>query len=96
MFGRATASQITLSMPSRRKIVLWATVLTPLLKFALILSPLSEAKDLPFWPLAFWPLPYFNYVVALIGSLVVISICLILPSFYMAPMACKEDYNTKH
>ncbi|MCO5577802.1 hypothetical protein L7F22_031635 [Adiantum nelumboides] len=48
MFGKATASQVTLSMPPHRittKIVLWATVLTPLLKFALVLAPVSEAMD---------------------------------------------------
>ncbi|KAH7291822.1 hypothetical protein KP509_29G037000 [Ceratopteris richardii] len=119
MFGKATASQITLSMPDHRittKIVLWATVLTPLLKFALVLAPVSEAMDtklnhrfhdrsekvktvirtsarsglMAFIVIVAITLPYFNYVIALIGSFVAIGICLLFP-FYFYVKLCREN-----
>ncbi|KAH7288730.1 hypothetical protein KP509_31G038800 [Ceratopteris richardii] len=119
MFGRATASQITLSMPAHRittRIVLWATVLTPLLKFALVLAPVSEAMDaslqkrfgnyteriqmiirttarsgvLAIIVIVAILLPYFNYVIALIGSFVAISICLIFPSYFYIKL-CRDE-----
>lgn len=111
MFGKATASQVTLSMPAHRlttKIVLWTTVITPLLKFALVLSPVSQAMDeklqerfkhystrvqlgittlsrssvLALIVIVAMLLPYFNYVISLIGSSITIAICLIFPCIF--------------
>lgn len=114
MFGAATASQVTLNMPAGRlttKLTVWMTVLTPLLKFALLLSPLSAAVDrlvadsaarfvaprarllvaslarsavFVVIVLSAIALPFFNYVVSLIGSSVSISLCLVFPCvFYL-------------
>ena len=113
MFGHETASQITLNMPPHRittKIMVWMTVLTPLLKFALLLSPLSVTIDrfIMFGHLSRHygartqlmmttfarsivmvlivvgaiVLPYFNYVISLIGSSVSIALCLIFPCIF--------------
>lgn len=110
MFGSHTASQITLSMPVHfisTKIVLWMTVLTPMFKFALLLSPITAALEIQLrlrWKLSptmhfvmgtlmrsvvlaliaivAMVLPYFNYIVALIGSSMTIAICMIFPCIF--------------
>jgi vesicular inhibitory amino acid transporter len=123
MFGRRTRSQVTLSMPlhlASTKVVLWSTVVTPIFKFALQLSPITAALDAqlcrhgrsfdhkaagssssssssPMFALLRILLrssvlaaivvgsllfPYFQYVAALIGSSMTISICLIFPCIF--------------
>jgi vesicular inhibitory amino acid transporter len=114
MFGDATASQVTLSMPLRlitTKIVLWMTVLTPMFKFALQLSPITTAletwlyqrcrrrasgsvlfgmstlmRSMVLATIAIFSMvfPYFEYIVALVGSSMTIAICLLFPcAFYL-------------
>ncbi|RDY11842.1 Amino acid transporter AVT1H, partial [Mucuna pruriens] len=110
MFGNDVKSQITLSMPAEKivtKIAVWATVVTPLTKYALEFTPLAMQieKALPssmsgrskmiirgcvgsfalMLILTFaLSVPYFEYVLSLTGSLVSVSVCLILPSaFYV-------------
>lgn len=115
MFGDATASQITLSMPRHfitTKIILWMTVLTPMFKFALQLSPITTALEASLYrhwrnsavskPLLFcmstlmrsmvlaaiaifsMVFPYFEYIVAFVGSSMTIAICLLFPcAFYL-------------
>ncbi|KAJ4830322.1 hypothetical protein Tsubulata_016082 [Turnera subulata] len=109
MFGPEVSSQITLSMPRHliiTKIALWATVLTPMTKYALELAPFAIQLERNL-PLTMTPrtkmiirgtvgsllvllvlalalcVPYFEHVLSLTGSLVSISICVILPcAFY--------------
>ncbi|XP_019435994.1 PREDICTED: LOW QUALITY PROTEIN: vacuolar amino acid transporter 1 [Lupinus angustifolius] len=110
MFGNNVNSQITLSMPPKKlvtKIALWATVVTPMTKYALEFAPFAIQLEhkLPssisgrtkifirgcvgsFLLLLILILallvPYFEHVLSLTGSLVSVSICLILPCvFYM-------------
>lgn len=105
MFGPNINSQITLSMPQNliaTKIALWATVLTPMTKYALQFAPLAIQieNNLPSYmtsrkkkiirggigsiflitilALAL-SVPYFEHVLSLTGSLVSISICIIIP-----------------
>ncbi|XP_058093993.1 amino acid transporter AVT1H [Magnolia sinica] len=110
LFGPTVNSQITLSMPCHlivTKIALWATVLTPMTKYALEFAPIAMQleQNLPssmssttrmiirgtigsvvligILGLAL-SIPYFQYVLALTGSLVSIAVSIILPcSFYM-------------
>lgn len=110
MFGPDVNSQITLSMPPHlilTKIALWASVLTPMTKYALEFTPfaIQLEHNLPksmssrtkmiirgcvgsFLLLSILALalsvPYFEHVLSLTGSLVSVSICMILPSaFYL-------------
>lgn len=110
LFGPDVNSQITLSMPRHlivTKIALWATVLTPMTKYALEFAPFAIQLEhklpqsmssrmkmiirgsvgsillLCILALAL-SVPYFEYVLSLTGSLVSVSICIILPStFYL-------------
>lgn len=117
MFGDHTASQITLSMPIKfisTKIVLWTTVLTPMFKFALQLSPITTALEihlrrhcklsptlqygmgtlmrstvLALIAIVAMVLPYFEYIVALIGSSMTIAICMIFPCVFYVKLSWK-------
>ncbi|KAL0727982.1 hypothetical protein Bca4012_024075 [Brassica carinata] len=110
MFGPNINSQVTLSLPKHllvTKIALWATVLTPLTKYALEFAPLAIQleRSLPLTmtdrtklitrglvgstlllvilALAL-TVPYFGYVLSLTGSLVSVTIAVILPcAFYV-------------
>lgn len=110
MFGDNTASQVTLSMPIHfisTKIVLWMTVLTPMFKFALQLSPITTALEtqlyrrckapkpmlfgmstlvrstaLAFIAIVSMILPYFEYIVALVGSSMTMAICMVFPCLF--------------
>ncbi|XP_061338675.1 amino acid transporter AVT1H [Gastrolobium bilobum] len=110
MFGNDVYSQITLSMPPKEivtKIALWATVLTPMTKYALEFAPFAIQLEhklpssmssrtkmvirgcigsiflLVILGLAL-SVPYFEHVLSLTGSLVTVSIVLILPCvFYL-------------
>ncbi|XP_077250678.1 amino acid transporter AVT1H-like [Tasmannia lanceolata] len=110
LFGPEVNPQITLSMPRHllvTKIALWATVLTPMTKYALEFAPIAIQLEhnLPanmssrmkmiiratigslvligILGLAL-AVPYFQHVLGLTGSLVSISISIILPcAFYM-------------
>ncbi|CAH2072581.1 unnamed protein product [Thlaspi arvense] len=110
MFGPTVNSQITLSLPKNllvTKIALWATVLTPMTKYALEFAPLAIQLErglpltmtdrtklvarglvgstllLVILALAL-TVPYFGYVLSLTGSLVSVTIAVILPSaFYL-------------
>ena len=110
MFGDETASQVTLSMPLKfitTKIVLWMTVVTPMFKFALQLSPITTAleaclyqrckasksilfgvstlmRSMALAMIAIFSMvfPYFEYIVALVGSSMTIAICLIFPCIF--------------
>ncbi|KAF8393939.1 hypothetical protein HHK36_020141 [Tetracentron sinense] len=105
LYGPEVNSQITLSMPRHlvvTKIALWATVITPMTKYALELAPIAIQieNNLPYsmnsrmrmlirgsigsllllviLVLAL-SVPYFQYILGLTGSLVSISVCIILP-----------------
>lgn len=115
MFGDHTASQVTLSMPSHyitTKIVLWMTILTPIFKFALQLSPITTAVEKQLYKhcknthkasnktllfvlstlmrssvlalivIISMILPYFEYIIALVGSSMTIAICMIFPCLF--------------
>ncbi|KAG9447173.1 hypothetical protein H6P81_013301 [Aristolochia fimbriata] len=110
LFGRTVSSQITLSMPPHllaTKIALWATVLTPMTKYALEFAPIALQMEHNF-PSSVGPgarriargttgsvlligilvlalsIPYFEHVLALTGSLISITISIILPcAFYL-------------
>ncbi|XP_068666587.1 LOW QUALITY PROTEIN: amino acid transporter AVT1H-like [Aristolochia californica] len=110
LFGPAVSSQITLSMPPHliaTKIALWATVLTPMTKYALEFAPIALQLEhnlpssigsrmrmiirgttgslllLGILILAL-SIPYFQHVLGLTGSLISISISIILPcAFYL-------------
>ncbi|PIA54701.1 hypothetical protein AQUCO_00900933v1 [Aquilegia coerulea] len=104
MFGDATHSQITINMPkyfTASKIAAWTTVVNPLSKFALTMTPVALSLE-ELWPtgqqkshlvsvfirtmlalstlLVSLTIPFFSYVMALIGSFYSMLICLILPS----------------
>ncbi|KAF5204988.1 Amino acid transporter avt1d [Thalictrum thalictroides] len=104
MFGDATQSQITLNMPKyflASKIAAWTTVVNPLSKFALTMTPVALSLE-ELWPsgqqkshlvsvfirtmlalstlIVSLTIPFFSYVMALIGSFFAMLICLILPS----------------
>ena len=113
MFGNGTSSQVTLNMPAHlvtSKIILWMTVLTPMLKFALQLSPITTALEFQLYQrwktsktsmlyavstlirslalalivVLAMVFPYFEYIVAFVGSSMTISICMIFPcTFYL-------------
>ncbi|KAH0937016.1 hypothetical protein HID58_004477 [Brassica napus] len=110
MFGPNINPQVTLSLPKHllvTKIALWATVLTPMTKYALEFAPLAIQleRSLPLTmsdrtklvtrglvgstlllvilALAL-TVPYFGYVLSLTGSLVSVTISVILPcAFYV-------------
>ncbi|CAN6993037.1 unnamed protein product [Brassica oleracea var. botrytis] len=110
MFGPNINPQVTLSLPKHllvTKIALWATVLTPMTKYALEFAPLAIQleRSLPLTmsdrtklvtrglvgstlllvilALAL-TVPYFGYVLSLTGSLVSVTIAVILPcAFYV-------------
>lgn len=110
LFGPEVSSQITLSMPSHliiTKIALWATVLTPMTKYALAFAPFAIQLEhslphsisnrtkviirgtvgsvllLVILALAL-SVPYFEHVLSLTGSLVSITIGVVLPcAFYI-------------
>ncbi|GAB4844017.1 Amino acid transporter avt1h [Ancistrocladus abbreviatus] len=110
LFGPGVNSQITLSMPQHllvTKIALWATVLTPMTKYALEFAPFAIQLEhnlpssmslrtrtiirgcvgsillLVILALAL-SVPYFHHVLSLTGSLVSVTICIILPcTFYI-------------
>ncbi|XP_065859137.1 amino acid transporter AVT1H [Euphorbia lathyris] len=108
MFGPQVSSQITLSMPRNvifTKIALWATVLTPMTKYALEFAPFAIQLEhslpksltskmkmiiratvgsiilLVILALAL-SFPYFQHVLGLTGSLVSVSICIVLPCVF--------------
>ncbi|KAH7277945.1 hypothetical protein KP509_38G016600 [Ceratopteris richardii] len=112
MFGEATKDQITLNMPLHSittKIILWMTVLTPMFKFALQLSPITTSLEVAIYKhckaspnllyglstlmrsavlacIAIFSMifPYFEYIVAFVGSSMTIAICLFFPcAFYL-------------
>ncbi|XP_068647470.1 amino acid transporter AVT1H-like [Aristolochia californica] len=110
LFGPAVSSQITLSMPPHllaTKIALWATVLTPMTKYALEFAPIALQLEHNLSPsmgsrmrmiirgttgsflligilVLALSIPYFQYVLGLTGSLISISISIILPcAFYL-------------
>ncbi|KAH7282225.1 hypothetical protein KP509_35G020200 [Ceratopteris richardii] len=112
MFGMATKDQVTLNMPLHSittKIVLWMTVLTPMFKFALQLSPITTSLEVSLYKhckasrnvlyglstlmrsavlacIAIFAMifPYFEYIVAFVGSSMTMAICLLFPcSFYL-------------
>ncbi|GAB2295649.1 Amino acid transporter avt1h [Dionaea muscipula] len=110
LYGPAVNSQITLSMPPHllvTKLALWATVLTPMTKYALEFAPFaiqlehslppsmgsrtktlirgSVGSILLLFVLALaLTVPYFQHVLGLTGSLVSVTICMILPcTFYI-------------
>ncbi|MCO5566741.1 hypothetical protein L7F22_020421 [Adiantum nelumboides] len=124
MFGEHTASQVTLSMPVHfisTKIVLWMTILTPIFKFALQLSPITTAVEAQLYKrcanaekggmnktLVFamstlmrssvlaliaiisMVLPYFEYIIALVGSSMTIAICMIFPCLFYLKLYWKR------
>ena len=111
MFGEHTESQVTLSMPLHfisTKIVLWSTIVTPIFKFALQLSPITTALENQLYRrhhkgskmvlfgigtlmrssvlaaivIGSMVFPYFQYIVALVGSSMTIAICMIFPCIF--------------
>ncbi|KAI5061456.1 hypothetical protein GOP47_0023961 [Adiantum capillus-veneris] len=124
MFGEHTASQVTLSMPVHfisTKIVLWMTILTPICKFALQLSPITTAVEvqlnkrcanmqkggmnktlifaastlmrscvLALIAIISMILPYFEYIIALVGSSMTIAICMIFPCLFYLKLYWKR------
>ncbi|XP_050235816.1 amino acid transporter AVT1H [Mercurialis annua] len=110
LFGPQVNSQITLSMPPHlivTKIALWATVLTPMTKYALEFAPFAIQLERSL-PHSLTPklklvirgivgsilllvilalalsLPYFEHFLGLTGSLVSVTICIVLPcAFYI-------------
>ncbi|KAF8097911.1 hypothetical protein N665_0279s0040 [Sinapis alba] len=110
MFGPNVNPQVTLSLPKHllvTKIALWATVLTPMTKYALEFAPIAIQieRSLPLTMTGRTKLvarglvgstlllvilvlaltvPYFGYVLSLTGSLVSVTIAVILPcAFYV-------------
>ncbi|CAN0880454.1 Amino acid transporter AVT1H [Linum grandiflorum] len=110
MFGAGVSSQITLNLPPHlifTKVALWATVITPMTKYALEFAPLAIQLEqaLPSWMtprtkmvvrgtvgsilllailVIALSMPYFEHVLGLTGSLVTVSICVVLPCvFYL-------------
>ncbi|XP_021745646.1 amino acid transporter AVT1H-like [Chenopodium quinoa] len=116
MFGPNINSQITLSMPQdsiATKIALWATVLTPMTKYALKFAPLAIQLEhnLPSFTssrtrkiirgsigsillIAILALalsvPYFQYVLNLTGSLISVSISIIIPCIFYSKIHLAE------
>lgn len=124
MFGDHTASQVTLSMPTQfisTKIVLWTTILTPIFKFALQLSPITTAVEKQIYKhgknaaqtasnrtllyalstlmrsfvlalivIVSMILPYFEYMIALVGSSMTIATCLLFPCFFYLKLYWKS------
>uniref|UniRef100_A0A5B7B409 Putative vacuolar amino acid transporter 1-like n=1 Tax=Davidia involucrata TaxID=16924 RepID=A0A5B7B409_DAVIN len=104
MFGDSTKSQFTLNMPKKfvaSKIAAWATVVTPISKYALTITPIAFSIEelLPSAQLrshsvsiiirtvlvistlvVALAVPYFEYVVALTGSALVMVVALIIPT----------------
>lgn len=113
MFGGALQSQVTLNLPSgllASKAAIWTTVVNPLTKFALMLTPMAMAIE-ELLPASLRPaaqlaagttvrtllvlgalavalcVPFFGYVMAFIGSLLSLSLSVILPcAFYLKLM----------
>ncbi|XP_002519635.2 amino acid transporter AVT1H [Ricinus communis] len=116
LFGPQVGSQITLSMPPHlifTKIALWATVLTPMTKYALEFAPFAIQLEhnlpdtmssrmkmiirgivgslvvLVVLALAL-SVPYFEHVLGLTGSLVSVSICVILPCVFYVKISWSQ------
>ncbi|KAL0727981.1 hypothetical protein Bca4012_024074 [Brassica carinata] len=114
MFGPNINPQVTLSLPKHllvTKIALWATVLTPMTKYALEFAPLAIQleRSLPLTmtdrtklvtrglvgstlllvilALAL-SVPYFGFVLSLTGSLVSVTISIILPCAFYVKICC--------
>ncbi|KAJ8899791.1 hypothetical protein K2173_019491 [Erythroxylum novogranatense] len=108
MFGDSVKSQFTLNMPSEllaSKIAVWTTVVTPMAKYALLITPVASSLEelvpstqlnpyfvslvvrtiLVFSTLVVGlTLPFFGYLMALIGSLLAMIVAVILPCvFYL-------------
>ena len=105
MFGNKLESQVTLNLPRTlvaSKVAIYITLISPLAKFSLTITPLAAALEelLPpsnSWPVMLWgtgirtllvistvavalAVPFFGYLMALIGSLLSCSVSIILPS----------------
>ena len=98
MYGGGVQSQVTLNLPAARlssKIAIYTTIVSPLSKYALVVTPIAMAVEerirgaagsvavrtllvLSTVAVAL-ALPFFGYLMALVGSLLSVGACVLLP-----------------
>lgn len=101
MYGQNLKSQITLNLPLSKfatKVAIYTTVINPLTKYAVIITPIATAiEDLPTFRnsralsvpirsvivmstvIVALKVPFFGYVMAFIGSLLSVTVSILLP-----------------